>query len=312
MQKHKEAKLAFLEFKKYLEEIRDATVLRLEQSPNKDEGSLVENFVKAGTPDLQEDVNLSISPSAVLGNFFIFILAGYETGANLMANAITILACRPDVQTALQTEIDALVGDQSPTEQSYTILFRKLMDGYVGALMKETMRLYTVLPFIPKSIFDSQTIVVDGEQHVLPKGTLIMINTSALHTSPKHWPQPREDPFPGEGPPYPLSSFFPERWIRPKDGHPNPGDYFNPPPGAYMPFGEGFRQCMGSRFAKVEFCAAIANIFRHYRVELANGNTQEAMRDAAEKLSIGVGFGMGLKMGEPVELKFLKRDLEAK
>ena len=65
---------------------------------------------------------------------------------------------------------------------------------------------------------------------------------------------------------------------------------------------------MGSRFARVEFCAAIANMFRDHKVELASGNTEEAIRNAAKKLSTGVGFGMRLKMNEPLKLKFLKRE----
>lgn len=183
------------------------------------------------------------------------------------------------------------------------------MDGYVGALMKETMRLYTVLPFIPKTTTGtSQTLTVKGQQYMLPNGTLIMINTSALHRSPEYWPHPDKDSLPGEGPPYPLSSFHPERWISAKGQAKNDGHFFHPPAGAYIPFGEGFRACMGSRFAKVEFCAAMANIFRHYSVELANGYSEQSLKDAAEKLSTDVGFGMGLKMNKPVALKFVKRE----
>ncbi|KAF2661057.1 cytochrome P450 [Lophiostoma macrostomum CBS 122681] len=302
--KHREAKLAFVEFRKYLEEIRDATASRLHQvKPPEDEASLLENFVMAGTPGLQKDVSLTIPPAAVMGNLFIFILAGHETSANLMANAITLLACFPAFQSAMQISIDAVFSDDTLRDRSYPEAFTKLLDTHVGALMKETLRLYAVLPFIPKTVSSgTQSVMVNGEQRLIPEGTVIMVNTSALHRSPKNWPPPRGHHFVGEGSPFPLSSFYPERWMS------NSTDVaFDPVPGAYMPFGEGFRACMGSRFARVEFCAAIANIFREYNVELANENTESALAEAAESLSTGIVFEMGIKPGRPVPLRFVRR-----
>lgn len=44
---------------------------------------------------------------------------------------------------------------------------------------------------------------------------------------------------------------------------------YRPPKGAFIPFSEGFRSCLGRRFAQVEILAALAVIFTQYSVELA-------------------------------------------
>ncbi|KAF2183918.1 cytochrome P450 [Zopfia rhizophila CBS 207.26] len=308
MESHKKAKQSFLEFQKYMVEMRDETASRLRSSKPSDGGSLLENFVMAGTPDLQND-NLIISPAAVLGNMFIFILAGHETSANTMALAITLLACNPTFQKTLQSDIDSIVGSRPPSEWSYLTDYPKLQNGCVGALMNETLRLYSVLPFIPKTNPAPQTLTLENQTHHLAKDTLILINASAAHRNRKYWPQPPKDKtVPGDASPYPLSSFHPERWLSPANGYSTPAaDHFDPIPGSYIPFAEGFRSCMGSRFARVEFCAGIARVFQEYSVELAGGKSDEDFRKAREMLSSGMGFEMGLKMKEAVPLRFVKR-----
>jgi cytochrome P450 len=66
----------------------------------------------------------------------------------------------------------------------------RLMNGRVGALLNETLRLYTVLPFIPKTNDAAQVLLVEGTECRLVEGTLSMINTSAVHRNPGYWPLP--------------------------------------------------------------------------------------------------------------------------
>ena len=91
-----------------------------------------------------------------------------------------------------------------------------------------------------------------------------------------------------------LEQFKPERWLNTKassktqgllgektedttegedfggpQGRDTSSALFRPPKGAYIPFSEGARSCLGRRFAQVEIVAVIALILRHYSVELA-------------------------------------------
>lgn len=53
-----------------------------------------------------------LTDDAVLGNAFVFLLAGYETTSTALAFTAWLLAKHPDVQEKLQKEIDEKVSDK--------------------------------------------------------------------------------------------------------------------------------------------------------------------------------------------------------
>jgi hypothetical protein len=64
---------------------------------------------------------------------------------------------------------------------------------------------------------------------------------------------------------------------------------------------------MGVRFAKVEFCAAIAALLKGYWVELGDGDGEKGVKKAEEQLQRGLGLEMGLKLREPLASRSGKR-----
>jgi len=273
-----------------------------------------ESFVQAGQTSKTDAEGTRISPAAVLGNIFVFIMAGYETSANTLTYAIALLACRPDLQKAMQADLDRILGDRPPSNWSFEADFPKILDGYVGAVMNETLRLYSVLPFFPKTTRETPKLFTfEGRDYTVPADTLILMNTSATHRNPKHWPS--AVPTAGDGPPYPVSSFDPSRWLDRDRG----ASVFSPTPGSYVPFSDGPRACMGKRFAQAQFCAMMATIFKDHSVELAVDESQAAgkaasqslwetaRRKAERELSTGVGFLMSLKMKGKVPVRLVKR-----
>ncbi|PVI08601.1 cytochrome P450 [Periconia macrospinosa] len=297
-QEHKLCLEAYDEFKIYMEEmVADEKQHIASTQDSSDNDNLLQNFVKASQ---SPDTETQIPDAAVFGNLFIFTLAGHETSANTLTFALSLLACRPDFQAALHADINDILGARRDTPASWTYPqdYSRLMDGHIGALMNETIRLYTVLPFIPKTNPSVQSLTVDGNKHILAANTLAIVNTSAVHRHPKYWLQPSSSPTKAaEGPPYALSSFRPEFWLNKQ----------NVVPGSFVPFAEGFRSCLGTRFAKVEFCAAVATICAEFEVQLIGGTDTEAIKAGARRISQEVKFEMGLKPSDAIGLRFVKR-----
>ncbi|KAL8706132.1 MAG: hypothetical protein Q9225_007980, partial [Loekoesia sp. 1 TL-2023] len=137
----------------------------------------------------------------------------------------------------------------------------------------------------------------------VPANTFQHFCVPSVHQNPKYWPHqsssPRDPSASND-----LNDFVPERWLRdsnnytdnettdPKrkqnkhdDGHaPTISDpekveeeaaidigsslLFHPSPGAFIPFSDGPRGCLGRRFAMVELVAVAATFFRDWSVEL--------------------------------------------
>lgn len=250
-----------------------------------------------------------ISQAAVMGNIFIFAFGGHETTANALINAIVLLAYRSDFQRNLQAELDEVLGDRPSSVWTYKTDFIKLLDGYTGALMNETLRLYSAVPFVPKMTKDQTSLKIEGRNYLIPTNTQCFIHTNATHQNPKYWPKANTD---DHDAPYPVSAFDPSLWLKNGTGK-------VPDPGSYIPFSVGWRNCIGKRFAQTEFCSALATIFKEWSVELAiegeGGETAEgyaaARRNAAQQLSVdGIGFELALKMMKDVPLRLMKRGQE--
>jgi cytochrome P450 len=84
--------------------------------------------------------------------------------------------------------------------------------------------------------------------HVIPAGSTVVFSEYVTHRDPDLW----DDPL----------TFDPERWIEGSPTHAEPEPY------AYIPFGGGYRRCIGFALATMEIRAAIVEMVR--RVDLAD------------------------------------------
>ena len=178
-----------------------------------------------------------------------------------------------------------------------------------GAVMNEELRLIPPIAAIPKCtpLNSSQPITIDGKDCMIPANSTVGLVAAAVQRNPKYWPHEKLDCENGND----LDEFRPERWFVKGDeanGDAKDGTFsklsadglgidsssdtaeafFRPAKGAYIPFSEGARACLGRRFAQVEILAALAVIFQKYSVELsvddwATSEEVEAMDRAGRK-----------------------------
>ena len=76
----------------------------------------------------------------------------------------------------------------------------------------------------------------------------------AVHTHPRYWGHNGLE-------------WQPSRWIRGHNGTSEGEVMIIPPKGSFIAWSEGVRNCPGKKFSQVEFVAAMAVLFRSWRVD---------------------------------------------
>ncbi|EHA18942.1 hypothetical protein ASPNIDRAFT_54126 [Aspergillus niger ATCC 1015] len=337
LKSHRQAIRAYDDLGQYMHELKTTTESRLQDKEyllnQKGTASLGDLIVQAG---ISTDSSTSpiLQPHQVMGNVFLFMFAGHEANANTLTFVILLLACHPTIQTAVQSDLDKILENTPPSHWSYDTHYEPLMRSLVGAVIKEALRLFTVLPVLPKYVPPSGPaipIVVSGQSHPLPPGTVAFVNTSATHRHPHYWPTVndksakstnQEDPTLR---PYPTTDFNPYRWLETQPSGSAPDNEtrlrsstgFTPAPGTFVPFSEGSRKCLGHKFALVELCAVVALLFHQNSVSLLTdpadpSDTWAAARIRADRaLSEGVKFNMSLRITQDVPIRFATRKTKA-
>ena len=298
----------------------------------------------------------SLTKSEILGNSFVMFLAGHETAANSIHFALLFLACNPHIQRNLQVDLDEILRDAPADSQEweYETYVPKLFAGWPGAIMNEQLRLLPPVMNIPKSTsphLPAQPIKVNGKDCVIAPGTTVNLNTICTHRNPKYWPAgPARagQPFHPSNTANDLEEFKPERWFvstsedkssaakqLAEDADKETGvdlspdtaaSMFRPPKGAYIPFSEGFRACLGRRFAQVEILAALAVVYKEHSVELyvdedervqgmsqadRDGSWEAARLEVERKINEESSTIITLQMrGAPVRLRVCRRGQE--
>ena len=239
------------------------------------------------------------------GNIFSFLFAGHEANANTLTLALFLLALNPRIQKSLQKTIDLHLGAHSSRDSTYSSHYHLFQDSLVAAVINETLRLFTILPFIPKMTPEApSSVVVKGRTHMLPANTLVLINTSAAHRHPDNWPKSQAS---SDGSaPYPVASFNPDIWLR----SPRGTRFLKPRPGSFIPFSDGARGCLGRKFAMVELCAQLVSIFSEWKIELVEDKElgwEESRKKAERILSEDMVFDMTLRPSVMVPVRFVRR-----
>jgi cytochrome P450 len=283
---------AFVEWGEYLREILVAKKAQIQygedQSSNMD---LVGQLLKGqkANEDGKPNSSGALTDSEIMGNLFMFIIAGHETSGNSIHFTLIYMALNPKRQQKMQKEIEDIFQGRPLSKWDYDRDLPRLLTGYATAVLNEELRLLAPTVNIPKVVCsEDQYLMVDGKKVTVPANSMARLCVSSVHRNPKFWPHgppkaSNELPYPGGSPKNDLEEFKPERWT-PEAGE----SLYTPVKGSYIPFSDGQRACLGRRFAQVEILVALAVIFSQYSVELAvdewASDDEVAKMSAEEKL----------------------------
>ncbi|KAG8764895.1 hypothetical protein FRC15_007343, partial [Serendipita sp. 397] len=211
-----------------------------ERSRNNDYQDLLSNLIAANENDGE---GLKLTEDEVVGNIFIFLIAGHETTAHSLAFCLGFLALYPDIQQKVFEHIRERVADPYGS-----ITYEELNSvPMVLAVLYETLRIFPAVTSIPRVCVSETTlrsVKSNGETIAvpIPAGGIVNVATAGVHFNPRYWKDPEE--------------FRPERFL---------GDW---PRNAFLPFAAGARACMGRRFAEVEAIIVLCKIVANYRIDI--------------------------------------------
>ncbi|RVE41932.1 hypothetical protein evm_013426 [Chilo suppressalis] len=166
-------------------------------------------------------------------------IAGNDTTALVIAYTLVLLGVHQDVQEKVYLEQDAVFGD---SKRGATKTDLQKMN-YLERVIKESMRLYTVVPIIARNI-DKDTYL-PGCGVTIPAGAGAVVGAFAIHRSKMVWGPNAKD-------------FDPDRFLPERSDKRHPA--------AFIPFSYGSRNCIGRNFGMLIMKSIVSSVIRSYKI----------------------------------------------
>jgi cytochrome P450 len=236
---------------------------RMESDPSRyeDPENLLESMLAAqkNDPEFSED--------DLIGNMFTILLAGEDTTANTLSWTTWLLGSRPDVQARIAGEAAAVLGEAAEPLDYESV--ERL--SYTEAVLRESIRLKPVAPFLPVEPLADTTIC---GVHIPAETRLLLMTRSVTRTAAGH-----------------SEELYPQRWLEEKEETAAPKS---------LAFGAGPRFCPGRNLAFLEAKAALAMLCRDFEIELdeSAGEVSESFKLAM----VPVGLRVRLRQRSAEEL----------
>ncbi|KAH8831216.1 cytochrome P450 [Flagelloscypha sp. PMI_526] len=195
------------------------------------------------------DTKYPLDEEELIGNVFLFLLAGHETTAKTLTAVMSLLAIHPEVQKDIISEIREVLGTRRPVSWACFTVVYLLIILNIGALL-EALRLFppgallfrevrydTVVSLPPPVGMESRGPL----QVPVLKGTKIYTDFVGIRSNERYFPEPEE--------------FKPTRWAG-----------ISPDSEQLSFFSFGPRVCIGKRFALVELLAFLSCFIRDFEI----------------------------------------------
>jgi len=199
-----------------------------------------------------------LTRSQIVENSLVLILAGTETSASTLANAMLFMGLSLDIWGKIVEEQRQLKEKHGSPAGQRLVLSREMLDAecpYLEGVVKETMRIKPITSGGPR--MTRKTLTVDGYQ--IPKGWAINWNVLLTHELD---PITRLE----DGSHMDVrAGFVPERWL----------DETTRPTEDFIPMGAGPRYCLGSTLAYAEMKVFLAVLAQNVDYRLVSQGTGE-------------------------------------
>jgi cytochrome P450 len=187
-----------------------------------------------------DDDGSQMTPQQLHDETMTLFIAGHETTAQMLAWTWYALSQNPVAEARLHEELRGVLGGR-PIEAAD---FPRLP--CLQAVMNEVLRLYP-----PAYIMARETVEpCEMGGYEFRPGSTIIFSQWVMHRDERFYDNPE--------------AFRPERWLD--------GLMDRLPAGAYFPFGDGPRRCIGQGFALLEAAIVTATLAQKFRFKLVPGH----------------------------------------
>ena len=180
-----------------------------------------------------------MTPKQLRDETMTLFLAGHETTALSLSWAWFLLSKNPAAEVRLHEELRDVLGGRAPGIADLGRL------PYLLAVVNEVLRLYPPAYILARTSIAPSTI----GGYEFPTGSTMIFSQWVMQRDGRFFDDPE--------------AFRPERWL---DGLED-----RLPAGAYFPFGDGPRRCIGQNFALMEAALVIATIAQKFQLQLVAG-----------------------------------------
>ncbi|KAG2187286.1 hypothetical protein INT44_004971 [Umbelopsis vinacea] len=221
------------------------------------------------------DADHRLSNSELRSDLVIFFVAGHDTTSNALSFALYHLAANPHIQEKARKEVIDILGDGNefvhPTSAQCTEM------KYLYMIIKETLRISP--PAQNSSPRDcAEDIELAGS--FIPKGTALNADIFVMHHNPAIWKNPE--------------TFDPERFAPGAESESKAGTGL-----AWVPFGNGPRQCIGMNFSLAEQKVLLSMLLQKF--------TWELPENSINKDGLVLNGGISIISPRDLHLKFTPR-----
>jgi cytochrome P450 len=217
----------------------DSLVYRIISERKAQNGSNHRNDLLSLLMAAMDENGTQMTPKQLRDETMTLFLAGHETTALTLSWTWYLLGQNPAVEECLRDELRSVLGGRPPEIADLARL------PYLHAVINEVLRLYPPAYILARVAIAPFHI---GE-YDFPAGETVLLSQWVMHRDPRYYDNP--------------DAFRPERWL---DGLAD-----RLPPGAYFPFGDGPRRCIGQGFALLESALVIATIAQRFSFQPAPG-----------------------------------------
>ncbi|XP_035716599.1 cytochrome P450 9e2 isoform X1 [Folsomia candida] len=186
-----------------------------------------------------QGIDEALDDDGIVSNCVLFILAGFDTTQSLLLFCVYALAIYPEIQDKLRKEVETVL-EEGDGDFTYDSVHKM---GYLDMVIHETLRFYPPQPVTDRAC--NQDYLLPGTGVTISKKEAILVPIIGIHHDERYYPEPEK--------------FDPERFSPENKGKLNQF--------AFLPFGQGPRNCIGMRFALTEVKLVIAQLVHNFEIE---------------------------------------------